>query len=276
MLLKNIQTSIPLTENTPIMPTLFIGHGSPMNAIEENEFSQKWKALSESLPLPSAIVSISAHWETKGTYVTATPQPDTIYDFYGFPDELYKQVYPAKGDPELAKEITDTVKNNLVREDTRWGLDHGTWSVLKHLFPQANIPVIQISLNRNMTPQQHVEIAKELAFLRTKGVLVIGSGNMIHNLQMLKVKGNDFNAEYGYDWALELNEILKKRISDKDVQSLIEYQSLHRYARLAIPTLEHYLPMLYILGMMQHNEEIKFFNDKVIAGALNMTSFTVG
>ncbi len=276
MALKDLHKYVSSLKNTSLMPALFIGHGSPMNAIEDNEFSRTWKLLSELLPVPSAIVSVSAHWETKGTSVTISSPPKMIHDFYGFPRQLYEQEYPAKGSPELAKEIIAATKRIIIEEDVQWGLDHGTWSVLKYIYPKANIPVIQISLNRYQDPQWHFELSKELTFLRNKGVLVIGSGNMIHNLRILQVNNNDFNAEYGYDWAFELNDILKKKIQERNLPALINYQSLHKDAMLAIPIPEHYLPMLYILGIIQESDDIYIFNDKVIAGSLNMTSFMVG
>jgi len=273
--LKDLHKGISSMKDTPVMPILFLGHGSPMNAIEDNEFSREWKALSGLLPVPTAIVSISAHWETRGTFVTTNPNPETIHDFYGFPRQLYEQEYPAKGSPQLAQEIINSVNSVIIGEDTQWGLDHGTWSVLKYIYPKADIPVIQISLNHYKDAWWHFDLARELAFLRRKGILVIGSGNMIHNLRIIKVKDDDFNAEYGYNWAFELNEILKRKITERDMPSLIDYQSLHKDAMLAVPTPEHYLPMLYVLGMMRDNEEISIFNDKVIAGSLNMTSLVI-
>lgn len=273
--LKDLYKDVSSLENTPLMPILFLGHGSPMNAIEDNEFSREWKSLSKLLPPPSAIVSISAHWETKGTFVITSSAPKTIHDFYGFPRQLYMEEYPAPGSPQLAKEIITNVDKINIGEDTQWGLDHGTWSVLKYIYPKADIPVIQVSLDHFQNARWHFELGKELAFLRSKGVLVIGSGNMIHNLRMVQLNSDDFNAEYGYDWAFELNKILKQKLSDRDFTSLINYQSLHKDAMLAVPTPEHYLPMLYILSMMQNNEDIGIFNDKVIAGSLNMTSFLI-
>ena len=275
MNLTSLSNSISSTDNSPLMPILFVGHGSPMNAIEENEFSEEWQALSPTLPRPIAIVSISAHWETKGTFVTMSPTPQTIHDFYGFPQALYQQRYAAKGDPQLAQEIINQIEKPVIGGDNQWGLDHGTWTVLKYIYPKADIPVIQLSLDHFLTPQQHFELARQLAFLRTKGVLVIGSGNMIHNLRMVNVQGNDFNAEHGYEWAFELNELFKTKILDRDIQPLVNFSSLHPDIKLAIPTAEHYLPMLYILGMMQPNEKISLFNDKVIAGSLSMTSFLI-
>lgn len=271
--LHNIMSAYPDTE---LMPILFVGHGSPMNAIEQNEFNNVWIKMSEYLPSPLAIVCISAHWETRGTYVTANDKPKTIHDFYGFPKELYRQEYAAWGEPRLAQEIINSVDNPTIENSYDWGLDHGTWSVLKYFYPKANIPVIQISIDHYKDSRWHYELGQELSFLRKKGVLVIGSGNMVHNLRMIDVQDYDFNAEHGYDWAFELNNIFKDKILTNDVDSLISYQHLHKNAMLAIPTPEHYIPLLYVLGMKQEDEDVKIFNDKVIAGSLSMTSVLIG
>ncbi|WP_080903466.1 4,5-DOPA dioxygenase extradiol [Parabacteroides sp. Marseille-P3160] len=276
MTLKDLHNNISLFEDTIPMPVMFIGHGSPMNAIEDNEFSREWSSIGRSLPTPQAIVCISAHWETKGTSVTTSKHPQTIHDFYGFPRELYKEEYPAPGSPELAKAVIKNIQDIPISEDNKWGLDHGAWSILKYTHPKADIPVIQISLDHNKDAEWHYQLGRELAFLRTKGVLVVGSGNTVHNLRMMRVAGDDFNAEYGYDWAFEINDIIKRKIKDGDSKSLIDYPSLHKDARLAVPTPEHYIPMLYALAMKKPDEEIKIFNDKVIAGSLNMTSFIIG
>lgn len=276
MNLQELHKNISNQEDTPLMPMLFVGHGSPMNAIEDNEFSKVWTSLGKDLPTPRAIVCISAHWETKGTFVTIENYPKTIHDFYGFPDELYRQQYPSPGAPLLAQELIDTIKKTHIEDESHWGIDHGTWTILKYAYPKANIPVIQISIDRNKNAQWHYDLAKELMFLRRKGVLVIGSGNMIHNLRMVKLSGDDFNAEYGYDWAFEINDILKKNLMEDNTRALVEYQSLHKNMNLAIPTPEHYIPMLYILGMKNEGERVEIFNDKVIAASLNMTSFMIG
>lgn len=276
MTLKDLHDKVSLLPNTELMPTLFVGHGTPMNVIEQNEFTNSWSQLKSISPLPSAIVCISAHWETRGTYVTANEYPKTIHDFYGFPRELYQQTYPASGSPELAQDIINNIKNPAIENFYDWGLDHGTWSVLKYIYPNANIPVVQISIDHYKDPRWHYELGKELSFLRSKGVLVIGSGNMVHNLRMVNLQSDDFNAEHGYDWAFELNDIFKKKISENDIESLIDYRNLHKSATLAIPTLEHYIPLLYIMGLRKENENINIFNDKVIAGSLSMTSVIIG
>lgn len=276
MTLKDLYQQANSFASTDKLPLLFLGHGSPMNAIEDNEFSQQWQQLGNSLQKPRAIVCISAHWETKGTFVTTNSHPETIHDFYGFPKELFAQQYPAAGSPELAKKIIHQIQDKHIEGTDKWGLDHGTWSVMKHIYPKADIPVVQISIDHFKDTAWHFELGRALSFLRSKGVLVVGSGNMIHNLRMIQVPENGFNAEYAYDWAFELNDIMKQKINNNELQSLVDYRSLHKDATLAIPTPEHYIPMLYILGMKQEEERVQFFNDKVIAGSLNMTSFVVG
>jgi 4,5-DOPA dioxygenase extradiol len=259
---------------TEEMPVLFLGHGSPMNAIEENEFVAGFRNVAKEIPKPNAIVCVSAHWETGGTFVTAMGKPKTIHDFGGFPKELYAVQYPAPGSPEVAKEIRNIVKKTDVGLDEKWGLDHGCWSVVKHLYRNADVPVIQMSLDYYQTPQYHYDLAKELSSLRNKSVLIIGSGNMVHNLRM--VAWDRLNAiEYGYDWALEASEKMKKYILDGDHRSLIDYQSQGKAFNLAIPTPEHYLPLLYALALKKENEKVSLFNDKTVAGSLTMTSLKI-
>ncbi|MBS5980285.1 4,5-DOPA dioxygenase extradiol [Dysgonomonas sp. Marseille-Q5470] len=273
MTLKELHKKVMSFDDTPLMPVVFVGHGTPMNAIEDNEFVHEWNRLGSELPKPRAILCISAHWETRGTFVTAMDMPKTIHDFYGFPRELYNQRYAAPGSQDLSAIVKDHVK--AVEFDYEWGLDHGSWSVLKHIYPLADIPVVQLSIDHFKGPEYHYELARELFFLRSKGVLVIGSGNMIHNLRMVKVENGDFNTEYGYDWAFELNDIFKNKIQEENHNALIDFSHLHDSARLAIPTPEHYIPLLYILALQQKGEEVRFFNDKVIAGSLSMTSLII-
>lgn len=256
------------------MPVLFLGHGSPMNAIEENEFVAGWRNIGQTFPKPKAILCVSAHWETGGTFVTAMEKPKTIHDFGGFPKELYAVQYPAPGSPELAKEIKNIVKKTDVGLDEKWGLDHGCWSVVKHLYPKADVPVVQMSLDYSQSAQYHYDLAKELASLRNKSVLIIGSGNMVHNLRMVAWDRLDAT-EYGYDWALEASAKMKKYILDGDHQSLIDYQSQGSAFNLAIPTPEHYLPLLYVLALKEENEKVSLFNDKIVAGSLAMTSVII-
>lgn len=259
--------------NSTKMPVLFLGHGSPMNAIEENEFVASFRQLGQELVKPSAILCVSAHWETKGTFVTAMQNPRTIHDFGGFPQELFDVQYPAPGSPELALETKNIVKSTDVSLDDKWGLDHGAWSVIKHLYPNADIPVIQMSIDYSKPPQYHYELAKEIAALRQKGVLIIGSGNMVHNLRL--IAWDKLNANYAHDWALEANNKMKEYILSGDHQKLIDFKSQGRAFELAIPTPEHYLPMIYALGLKESNEKITLFNDKPIGGSLSMTSFKI-
>jgi len=256
------------------MPLLFVGHGSPMNAIEENEFVDKWRELGSSLPKPRAILCISAHWETKGTFVTAMDKPQTIHDFGGFPKALYEVQYPAPGSPELAKETKQIINKTEVGLDNKWGLDHGCWSVLKNIYPEADIPVIQLSLDYYQTSQYHYDLGRELAPLRNEGILIVGSGNIVHNLGMVawdKLNADDF----GFDWAIEAKEKMKKCILDGDHQLLIDYKLQGRAFNLSIPTPEHFLPLLYILGLKDENEKVSIFNDKTVAGSLAMTSLII-
>lgn len=260
---------------TDRMPVLFLGHGSPMNAIEENEFVNGFRKTAKELPQPKAILCVSAHWETKGTYVTAMENPRTIHDFGGFPKALYEVQYPAPGSPELAQEVQQTVTKAQVGLDEKWGLDHGAWSVIKHLYPDADVPVIQMSLDRYQPAQYHYDLAKELAALRRKGVLIVGSGNMVHNLRM--VAWDKLNeAGFAYDWALEASEKMKTHMLSGDHQQLIDFRSQGRAFDLAIPTPEHYLPLLYALALQEKDEELTLFNDQPVAGSLTMTSVRIG
>lgn len=256
------------------MPVLFLGHGSPMNAIEENEFVKGWREIGRRLPRPNAILCISAHWQTNGTFLTAMEKPITIHDFGGFPRELFEVQYPAPGSPELAKETKKIIKKTEAELDDKWGLDHGAWSVIKHLYPEADVPVIEMSLDYNQTPRYHYELAEELAPLRKKGVLIIGSGNMVHNLRMVAWDKFDVN-NFGYDWAIEASEKMKKYILEGSHDKLINYKAQGAAYNLAIPTPEHYLPLLYSLALKEKNENVNLFNDKAVAGSLTMTSVII-
>jgi 4,5-DOPA dioxygenase extradiol len=263
-----------LSDNLVQMPVLFLGHGSPMNAIEENEFVTGWRNIGKTIPKPVAILCISAHWETRGTFVTAMEKPMTIHDFGGFPQALFNIQYPAPGNPELAREIKSLIKKTEVGLDEKWGLDHGAWIVVKHLYPNADVPVIQMSLDYYQSPQYHYELAKELSSLRKKSVLIIGSGNMVHNLG--KVAWDKLNTiDYAFDWAKEASEIMKKYILLNDHKQLINFKSQSKEFNLAIPTPEHYLPLLYALALKEENEKITLFNDKAIGGSLTMTSVKI-
>ena len=265
-----------LKEQEHAMPVLFIGHGNPMNGIQDNEYSRGWKAVAKTLPTPKAILIVSAHWETKGTQVTAMEKPRTIHDFGGFPKELFAAQYPAPGSKWLAEETKKTVTTTPLTLDEAWGLDHGAWTVLMHLFPHANIPVIQLSLDYTKDAQYHYDLAKELHTLRKKGVLIIGSGNMVHNFNYAQVPGGDFNAHFGHDWAIEANESFKKLITEGDVKSLIDYKKYSRALNLSAPTPEHYLPLLYSLALRDKDEKVNFFNDALVAGSFSMTSLRIG
>ena len=270
--LQHLHQATESLSPTEKMPLLFLGHGSPMNAIEDNEFARGWRAIGQSLPRPNAILCISAHWETQGTFVTAMEKPKTIHDFGGFPPELFAVEYPAPGSPELAAQTKQLVTDTEVGLDQSWGLDHGCWSVVRRLYPAADIPVIQLSLDYRQGALYHFQLAKELQGLRKKGILIIGSGNMVHNLGILDWK----NPNSGFDWAIEANTTMKNLISSGDFSSLIDYQAQGKAFQLSIPTPEHYLPLLYTLGMKEGQDEISFFNDKTVLGSISMTSLKIG
>lgn len=267
---KNFTSALPQSD---IMPALFVGHGSPMNGIEHNEFSSKWNEMAQQIAVPKAVLVVSAHWFTRGTKITAMDFPPTIHDFGGFPQALFDVQYPAPGNAALAKETKAMVKSTDVLLDHDWGLDHGAWSVVKNMYPNADIPVLQLSIDYTKDAQYHYDLAKEISALRKKGVLILGSGNMVHNLRMISwemINGG------GYDWAIEANEKFKNAIINKNHQALINYQSMGSDVMLGIPTPEHYLPLLYTLGLQSDNEEATLFNDKAIGGSLTMTSVKVG
>ncbi len=269
--LSKISEELPSTPKTPV---LFLGHGSPMNAIEENEFVKGFRNISTTFETPKAILCISAHWETQGTQVTAMQSPRTIHDFGGFPKELFEVQYPAPGHPELAKQTQKIIQSEKIILDESWGLDHGAWSVIKHLYPKANIPVIQMSLDYRKSAQEHYSMARELNQLRSKGILIVGSGNIVHNLR--QVAWNKLAQPYGYDWAIEVQYKINQWILDKNHNALIHFNKQGKAFQLAIPTPEHYLPLLYILALQEHNDDIKIFNDQPLAGSLTMTSLKIG
>jgi 4,5-DOPA dioxygenase extradiol len=258
--------------NTETMPVLFLGHGNPMNALEDNEFTRSFQSLGKTIPRPRAVLCVSAHWETRGTFVTGMSQPRTIHDFGGFPQKLFDVQYPAPGSPEIAEDTKNSVKTSTVGIDKEWGLDHGCWSVLKHMYPEADVPVVQLSLDYTKDPQYHYELAKELAVLRQKGVLIVGSGNIVHNLGMV----NWQKPESGFDWAIEANDTFKNLMLKGDNQSLVNYTKLGKAVAMAVPSPDHYLPLLYCLALRQGNEELSFFNDKAVMGSLTMTSVSIG
>lgn len=257
-----------------LMPVLFIGHGSPMNGIEDNVFSQNWSKMAKDIPQPNAVLVISAHWYTKGTFITAMDDPRTIHDFYGFPKELFGVQYPAPGNAALAADTATMLASHAhVELDHDWGLDHGAWTVVRHMYPDADIPVLQLSIDYTKDPAWHYSLAAELLELRRRGVLIIGSGNMVHNLRIMdwtKIDGG------GYDWAYQMNDDFKKLIDSKEHASLIGYQELGQAAHLSIPTPEHYLPLIYALALQDDREDVSFFNDKLVGGSISMTSVKIG
>jgi 4,5-DOPA dioxygenase extradiol len=252
------------------MPVLFVGHGSPTNAIEENEFSRAWADASGSIPRPRAVLCISAHWETVGTQVTAAERPGTIHDFFGFPRPLYEVSYPAPGAPELARRVMDTVRGARVRPDPERGMDHGAWSVLRRMYPEADIPVVQLSLDRTKEPAFHYGLGKELAALRREGVLIVGSGNIVHNLGLIAWEDTAF------DWAVEFDDTMTRLIRAGDHDAIAHYPDLGRAARLSVPTNEHFLPLLYVLALQEKREGIRFFAERVTLGSISMRSLRIG
>ncbi len=251
------------------MPALFVGHGNPMNAVEDTEFSRAWANIGQSLPRPKAVLCVSAHWETVGTKVTAMAKPRTIHDFAGFPRQLFDVQYAAPGSAELAKLVQEIVTGFQIDLDYEWGIDHGAWSVLCRMFPKADIPLIQLSLDRNKTPEQHYELGKALYVLRQKGVLIVGSGNIVHNLRTLTWNDN------ALDWAVAFDEEIKRLILMQDHKAIINYLALGQMASLSVPTSEHFLPLLYILALQEAQDSIEFFTEKVTLGSISMLSVKI-
>jgi 4,5-DOPA dioxygenase extradiol len=253
------------------LPALFIGHGSPMNAVEDNEFRRGWAEVARGFPRPRAVLCVSAHWETAGVSVTAAERPETIHDFFGFPDELFAVRYPAPGSPALARVVAGMMGGTPVALDGERGLDHGAWSVLLAMYPDAQVPVVQLSLDTSRPASFHEALARQLAPLRRDGVLILGSGDIVHNLRVM-----DYHRPDGYDWAVRFNDEVRRRILARDHDALIDYPALGHDARLAIPTPEHYLPLLYVLAARGAGDEVAFFNDRVVMGSVSMTSLTIG
>jgi 4,5-DOPA dioxygenase extradiol len=269
--LKSFADTFSTTEK---MPVLFLGHGSPMNAIEENDFVRNFRKVGTEIQKPNSILCVSAHWYTKGTLVTAMEHPRTIHDFGGFPQALFDVQYPAPGSPMLAQQ-TQQLLGDQVGLDHDWGLDHGAWSVIKHLYPDADVPVIQLSIDYTKPPAYHFELASKLQSLRDKGVLIIGSGNIVHNLRM--VDWPNMNKEdHGYDWAVEARASINKHLLDGNLKPLLDYSNQGKAYQLAIPTPDHYLPLIYALGLKGKSENLELFNDKLMAGSLSMTSVKIG
>lgn len=268
--LNHWHTTLP---NTAPMPVMFLGHGSPMNAIQDNEFTREWNKIAVSLETaPTAILCISAHWLTQGqTDVTAMKMPRTIHDFGGFPQALFDMQYQASGNLALVEATTQAIQSVHVHHDHAWGLDHGTWAVLCHVFPEANIPVVQLSIDYSQPAQYHYELAKQLSSLRRKGVLIVASGNMVHNLR--RIAFDKMNDSFGFDWALEADAKMKNFLLDHNHQALIDWQKQGDSFLLSIPTPDHYYPMLYALGLQEEKDQMSIFNDKAVGGSLTMTSF---
>ena len=260
--------------NAERMPVLFLGHGSPMNAIEENEFVAGFRDQATKIPTPKAIICVSAHWFTRGTKVTAMEMPKTIHDFGGFPEALYQVQYPAPGDPALAKEAAQLLAPTLVDEDHHWGLDHGAWSVIKHMYPKANIPVIQMSIDYTKPASYHFDLAKRLAILREKGILIIGSGNIVHNLGLVDWP-NVNKVDHGFDWAVEAKSKINHWMSDGNFEPIVQYEKQDRAIQLAAPSPDHFLPLVYTLGLKTAKDQLSLFNDKLLAGSLSMTSVRI-
>lgn len=257
--------------STPVMPAVFVGHGSPLNGIDDNAFTREWQTMAQQMPTPKAVLCISAHWLTRGTLVTAMEHPRTIHDFGGFPNELYQVNYPAMGNPMLANDINQTLAPTPVGLDHEWGLDHGCWTIVRHMYPNADIPVLQLSIDYTKPHQWHYNVAKQLCALRKKGVLVMGSGNLVHNLR--QVAWDKLSVEgFAYDWAIEANELLKDLIKKRDIDKLSHYEELGAAVNMAIPSPDHFWPLLYTLALAQNNDELSFFNDQFVGGSLNMTS----
>lgn len=253
------------------LPALFIGHGSPMNVISKNRYTEDLEKLAFQLPHPQAILVISAHWLTRGTLITGAEKPEQIYDFYGFPQELYGIKYLAPGSPQTANLVVETVGEGNIRIDQKRGIDHAAWAVLKFLYPRQNIPVLELSLNIDQGPSSHFELGKKLAPLRCKGILMIGSGNIVHNLREMEYQEK---AE-AYDWAVEFDQFVRESIGKKDFAALINYRNFGTPAIRAVPTNEHYLPMLYILGMMKASESAMFIHESIQNGSVSMRSFKI-
>lgn len=270
--------SFKTLKKTERMPVLFVGHGSPMNAIEDNEFRRSWQALGGEFgakyPRPQLILCISAHWITRGWWLTGMAQPKTIHDFGGFPQELFDQQYPAPGAPATAQEISQHVKQPSMGLDKQeWGLDHGTWSVLKPMFPKADIPVLQLSMDYGRPPAEHFALGQQLKALRERGVLIVGSGNIVHNLRATQrnAAGNQ-----AYDWAIEFDHAIAERLQKGELAALADFQKLGQVAQLAHPTYDHYLPLLHAAGAVDPKEPPRFFNNLFQAASISMRSVVWG
>ena len=252
----------------PKMPVLFVGHGSPMNAIEDNDFSKNWRSLAERIPKPEAIISFSAHWFTDGTKIMNQEKPETIYDMYGFPIELYEVVYDSPGAPDLAK-LSKELISKETEFDNSWGIDHGTWSVLVHMYPERDIPVFQISIDAYAPPEAHYQIGKELSSLRGQGVLIFGTGNIVHNLRLVDWSmGNK-----GFEWAYQFDDFINENTLANNHENILNYKDAGKMAKLAVPTPDHFYPLLYVLGASDQEDKITVFNKSCVLGSVTMTGY---
>ena len=264
-------STLVTNSSTVKMPAVFLGHGSPMNALEQNRYTEAWRQLGQDLPRPRAILMISAHWYTRGTGVTAMQHPKTIHDFGGFPQALFDFRYPARGDAELAAQVSQLLLPTNVTLDQGWGLDHGTWSVLAHVYPDADIPVLQLSIDATLSAKQHVALIRQLAVLRQQGVLIMGSGNVVHNLREM-----DWNVgSRSFDWAEQFNEHVKQHFLNRNLDALTDYMKLEG-AAMSVPTAEHFLPFLYIAALMTDDDPVKVLVDGGEMGSITMLSVQVG
>ena len=255
------------------MPTLFIGHGNPMNALEDNAYTRAWNTIGKELPEPKTILSISAHWYAPGTAVTVMERPPTIHDFGGFPRELFAFEYPASGDPALAQRVRALLAPATVEDDQQWGLDHGTWAVLCHIFPRANIPVVQLRIDETQPPEFHYELAKRLSPLREEGVLILGSGNVVHNLHAYAWGRHPMEP---FEWALHFEQRLRRALEKRDDLAIVQYEVWGRDAALAVPTPEHYLPLIYVAALRRSDDELRFPVEGIDGGSVSMLAVQFG
>ena len=256
-----------MTNKMQRMPVLFVGHGSPMNAIEDNKYTRGWDKIAHEIPKPKAILSVSAHWYTDGSKITDAAHPKMVYDMYGFPDELYQVEYKANGSPELAH-LTKTMIEKDVKIDNSWGCDHGTWSVLSKMYPEADIPVVQLSIDGNASAESQYKIGQEISALREKGILIFGSGNVVHNLSRI-----NWEMDGGYPWAVDFDGYIKDKIIKKQYQDIIHYEKAGESSKLAFYTPDHFYPLLYVLGALKEDDQVSIFNDSCAMGSMSMTSY---
>jgi len=255
------------------MPTIFLGHGNPMNAISQNAYTEGWASIGKAIPRPRAVLAVSAHWYLPTCAVTINQSPPTIHDFGGFPRELYNVIYPAPGSPELAMRVQQLLSPASVGLDESWGLDHGTWSVLRHVFPDADIPVVQLSIDERQPPRFHYELGKRLAGLREEGILVVGSGNLVHNLHAYAWGSGGTQP---FDWAVRFEEQVRQLLLGGEDERIVAYENLGRDARLSVPTPDHYLPLLYVLGLRREQDRVSFPVEGVDGGSVSMLAVQIG